>query len=620
MTADGTKLTTGNITGFATSGTVAATLSGSAAIDIGTLESAAVTLDVNAATSTGGVTAVLAHAGQKFTGGSGNDVIFTEALGTTKALNGGAGVADVIAFSASTNFTAVAPLVTNFEILRVDDAGTSGGQGTYDVRNISGLTGVQIAKSAGNTSIAGLNATQSANIRIIETTGGNNLGIALADASGTSDSVTVELRSTATTATAVDASSSTNTLNGYETVNIVSNGGLATGTANKFDLDNATSAKTINISGDSAFTGEVKVASATVISGADATKALDLTLGAPTTTVTVTGGSASDTFRIAAGDLSNLITLNGAGGTGDTLAITGTAGASSALSDGQFTRLSNVEKVTVSVAQASSAADFTFAAGGFFQSTFGASGSAQFDVTIATGTTNTTSLDFSAISTNMTSALSTAVITAGKAVTLKGGTGNDTLSVVATESASANTSTPVAIYGGAGDDTLSATVTTDATGVISMTYAGGTGVDTMTASAIIDIFLIEGVSDSLTSSMDTIKSYTSATDTINLAATALGKAFAVASNVTAASGTTNGIATGLFTFDKAVATSLTDAIAKVGADVKTAGNAVVFNYGGDAYFYADMDGTAATSTDIVIKLLGTTAASMAASSEVFTIT
>ena len=51
--------------------------------------------------------------------------------------------------------------------------------------------------------------------------------------------------------------------------------------------------------------------------------------------------------------------------------------------------------------------------------------------------------------------------------------------------------------------------------------------------------------------------------------------------------------------------------------MKTSGNAVVFTYGSDVYFFADMDNTSATSSDILIKLTGATMTDLVASGETF---
>lgn len=200
---------------------------------------------------------------------------------------------------------------------------------------------------------------------------------------------------------------------------------------------------------------------------------------------------------------------------------------------------------------------------------------------------------------------------------ITGGAGADALTISGT--------TASALLGGAGADTL--TFTSAATGANSVT--GGAGADTIAfGGSTAGSALITALTDSTTTSYDAISGFTvgAGSEKLDLSSANLvsdsGAAitFAVAANVTANAGVTNGITAGVFTFDKALAVSLTDAISKVGADVKTAGNAVVFAYGSDTYFFADVDGAATTSNDILIKLSGvTTAASMTAATEVFTL-
>ena len=167
----------------------------------------------------------------------------------------------------------------------------------------------------------------------------------------------------------------------------------------------------------------------------------------------------------------------------------------------------------------------------------------------------------------------------------------------------------VSVLGANNDAAASGGGTTIATlGAGADTFTGGAGTDT--------IVLVDG--DSAATGFDKFITYGLAADAISTAGvTGTNQVFG---NVTAVAGTTNGVATGLFTFDAAAATSFADALAKVGTDVAVAGNSVVFQYGNNAYVFGDVDGTAATATDVLIELVGVTATSMAASSQVFTIT
>ena len=181
-------------------------------------------------------------------------------------------------------------------------------------------------------------------------------------------------------------------------------------------------------------------------------------------------------------------------------------------------------------------------------------------------------------------------------------------------SVTANGSSAHTVIGGAGADTI--TMAASATGANKITGGGGADTIAMGGSSSGVVYLIKPT-DSTVSSYDTITGFHSGFDRIDLSAASLNRTFAVAANVTAVAGTTNGIAAGKFTFDKAAATSLSNAISKVGQDVKTSGNAVVFTYGSDVYFFADMDNTSATSSDILIKLTGATMTDLVASGETF---
>jgi len=188
---------------------------------------------------------------------------------------------------------------------------------------------------------------------------------------------------------------------------------------------------------------------------------------------------------------------------------------------------------------------------------------------------------------------------------LTGGAGNDTIDVTGAATTTA--------AGGAGIDTIKTT------GAVAFNVYGGAGADLIDFNtSVASVAWITALTDSTTGSYDVITNYTGTSEKINLANASLGRDFVVAADVAAAAATTNGIATGKFTFDKAAAVSLSDAITKVGADVKTAGNAVVFTYGADVYFFADTDGAATTANDILVKLAGVAIGNLTVAVEVFT--
>lgn len=199
--------------------------------------------------------------------------------------------------------------------------------------------------------------------------------------------------------------------------------------------------------------------------------------------------------------------------------------------------------------------------------------------------------------------------------TITGGVGADKISVTSTTASTIN--------GGKGADDITVS------GAAAHVITGGEGADTIDfGTAVAGKAVLTATNESTTTSYDSLKNVTTASEILDLGAATLltptGSAlsFALATAVTAAAGTTNGIVTGKFTFDKAAATSLADAITKVGTDVKTAGHSVIFEFGGDSYFFADVDGATTTTNDILVKLVGVTSATalVAAGSETFTFT
>lgn len=126
--------------------------------------------------------------------------------------------------------------------------------------------------------------------------------------------------------------------------------------------------------------------------------------------------------------------------------------------------------------------------------------------------------------------------------------------------------------------------------------------------------------DSTATALDKIANFDKATDAelaagagydlVKLAdANSAPVTFSVASN---ASGTTTtvGIKDGVVSFASLTTgpQSFADAVAKVGAVVDTAGHAAIFEYGGNSYLFVDVDGTTATTNDLVIELTGLTGA------------
>ena len=585
------------------------TVSGNATlVTLGTLPATLDSVDASGLTS-GGVSVTAGAVTQSVKGGAGKDtVVAFEGNLTTGSYDGGAGSSDVITFTSGTYYAANASKVTNFETLRA----TPGATTTLNFAAITGLTALETS-GAQTLTVTNLGANTPVTVRGDEKTDGKALTLALADATGATDSLNITLKnSTAATAVALGLDGTGDGLitAGIETVNVTSADAVTGTTGNTIYIAGTTTglnSVVATAASDSALTfNSSQYAALTSFDASADTKKVTTTTAAPATTLIIKGGTASDTFNFTNSTLTNAVTLDGGAGTSDTIAIADTG--TIALADSAFTSVSNVEKVTVTV---TATPVLNFTAGGFFQGAFGgAHGKVQFDAT-ALGAATASTLDFSGVTNDITSTFTVGNGTTASgngAKTLKGGFGDDILTI-----AGAGTTGSIVLSGGAGNDTLKYSGSDDAS------YTGGAGADTydFSAGTGADSAVFAALTDSKPATFDQIIGYTPGTDTIDLATPVITAV--VATNVTAAVGATNGIATGLFTFDKAAATSLADAIAKVGTDVHTAGNAVVFNYAGDAYFFADVDGTTATTNDILVKLVGVTAASVAAAAEVFTV-
>lgn len=316
----------------------------------------------------------------------------------------------------------------------------------------------------------------------------------------------------------------------------------------------------------------------------------DDTINLTTGTDAVVAGTGNDTVTVSGANLTTADTLVGGDGT-DTVSITtAVLGATSALDN-----VSGFENIS-------------FAA-------LGANSVTAVDSLIASGATLT--VDFATPTGIVTwngsaetdGNLKLTVAASNFAHVVTGGAGADTLTIGAS-------TTGVSVSGGAGADTISVS------GAAAHSVKGGAGADTIDmGTSVAGVIQLVSITDSTTGSTDAISNYTLTSEKIDLSASTITSNFntTIASNVTA-SVSVGGIATGLYTASTSGAfTSLADAITRVGADVKTAGSAVVFNYGSDAYVFVDVDGAATTSNDILVKLVGVAAGSAAAAGNVITV-
>lgn len=221
-------------------------------------------------------------------------------MGSDDSVDGGLGN-DVLNVTIS---TAAAPIIKNIETINIT---TRGNASAFDFTDISGYTTLNVSGTQSGT-LGGF----SANPTVTLTNGfGNNIAVALADASGTADAVTFVSNG---------ASAFTLNVTGIETVNLVASGGLTlgnTGNASQIGLGSAN----LNISGDGDVTlyfgtaGGVD-ASITGLSAINATAlAGNLSVTMPVSNkVTINAGTGNDSFNLGSG-LDTLDVINGGAGT-----------------------------------------------------------------------------------------------------------------------------------------------------------------------------------------------------------------------------------------------------------------------------------------------------------------
>jgi len=267
------------------------------------------------------------------TGGSGDDTWIALDNALTNYSVDGKGGTDTL--TATLSGTADSFSVDNVETLTFKVASTS----TVDMKDFTGESTVTVQGSSNTT----LNNNDAATTYTSKLTGGT-LDIALTDATGSTDSVSLTL----------DGASSTGvtTIDGVETINVTT----------KQDTDSVSLdgnvVETLNIdgSGDATFVLPVG-ASLTTINAASATG--DLTIGITANDVAFTGGSGDDGITMASNSLDEDDTVDGGAGA-DTLTLTGASNIYASVSDTTTETLavSNVETLALTVGEAGDAIDF----------------------------------------------------------------------------------------------------------------------------------------------------------------------------------------------------------------------------------------------------------------------
>ena len=531
------------------------------------------TIDASGLT-TGGLSITLGTTTTSFKGGAGNDVVTTAATTAAAAsIDAGAGTADVLNLAAANDVTtaAKAALYTNFDILRNSTATN------VDTSLFTGITSLQA--NATGAGFVKMTAAQAAAITVRTTDAGATF--ALADASGTSDVLTVTLNnSTATTGPTLLADLTTVTVNGFETMNVVSSSGqtAATLSVSTLSFTSATSLTSLKLSGAAPLILATANISKTVTidaSGMTHTPAtsqfaltesgvlikgsvLNATNQADSLTTGTVVGSTGDfvTYNAAAGNdtvVTTLVDLNNTSAAAGSVKIDGGAGTdtlsitAATFADPNFQYVTNMEKITITGGGVSS-----ITTGGFFDTNFKTAG-VTFTNAAADANTTIDATSFTGAATMTITQTGAGAV--GDVYTLKSGSGNDTITL---KTALAITATTGLINSGDGNDTVSIDATAVAwaaaggiainlgngidifngslgatSGAGKLVITGGAGADTfnLTAHAVGNLMFNQGVADSGTfvkPSANTIS--TTAFDVVNGAA--VGDKFTLTANAT----------------------------------------------------------------------------------------
>ena len=642
------------LTGLASTATATLNISGSGAVNIGTLDA---DIDTITSTATGALTAAIgANVDTVLTAGSGNDVITastTDTIASTDALavNGGEGSDTlIIAAAADVSSTADGARYTNFEKVRLSD--------DYDADYVAGITHLQLAGASGK-SYTDLTATQAGNIQIR----GDETSptFALKTATGTADALTLTM-GTGTTTAATDIATGM-TVTGFETLNIVENGGpTATAGADRTAIIAAFTGATlndINLSGRAVTLSDIATTVAVNIDGsaltgnstATSTDAQGLTVAGSAVAGSVINGSAvRDKFTVGAegstynggagndlfvatvaliaADGSTDLVLNGEAGT-DTLTLSDTTGVT--LADTHFTNLVGFEKLTLTN---TGAADTSITTGAAFNAAFAAGATitsgliaATQDITIAAG--------LSTVATTVSIAATSQTGAATETNSITTGSGADTVTYTDTDWVGVNSAAAqgtIVIDTRGGNDTISVTVGTlvsdaSATGLaVSITAGAGqdsiTKVGTNAASAVGVAHYVFAAGDSSTTAWDSITGFdvsngTYLSDGLNFEGTAAVSAFTATEDFGVIKSHT--VTAGIVQFDdvadystalKINTTNLADVVGYLKANLAANGT-VAFAYDSDDSGSADAtmvfhQGSASSVADDLVLLVGIT--------------
>ena len=606
----------------------------------GALPSNVVSVDGSGLTA-GGVTATLGAGVTSFKGGAGVDTITTAATTAAGAvIDGGAGAADILNLAAINDVTTAAKAAqyTGFEVLRNTQTTA------VDMALFSGYTSVQT--NGVNGGFTNMTAGQAGAItnRVNHTA----VTFSLANSTGANDVLSVTLNNgTTTTGPVTSADLAGATVNGFETMNVISSSGVAADiNALSFASGGAADLTALNISGakplslsttnlaksiaiDSSslsyvgatatdysltITGNlIKGSSVTSTGSQDSITTTAAVTGTTGEFVTYNAGAGNDLISTTLGAVNNTSAANASikvnGGLGrDTLTFSDTA--ATTIIDNNFQYITGIEIINV-VATGNNAVSLT--SGGFFDSNFKTDG-ITLNVSAGGTTTTANTVNLATFTGNATISLDARNATTG-IQTVNGGSGNDVITVLLT----AQTSGASVISGGAGNDTINVTVggtTTVAAPVVN----GGIGKDSIVltgaaAQAVIQTMTIAvGEGTSTVAAPDSVAGAKLGTTAGTLFGTLFDfdgtatVASDVASTASSVANVNYAITTGLMTFTGTGAATLSAsqkaAIAQ--AVVTVADKAVVFTDGTDSYVFHN-GATAANAGDSLVQLVGLTA-------------
>ena len=270
-------VTTNGVEALAASGTKTLAISGAADLTITAITNTTALTSVNASAATGKFSiSGLDASALNFTAGSGQTTIDMAGLNATDTVTGGASTKDQLTATAVTGLTATTGKlnVTGVETVRIQATGAN----TIDASLMTGVTTLSFSGATpGTQTVTGLAAGVAIGVgdAVAAFDNGDIVSVALADSTGTADSLTFKVNNTVDANTDVDLKSS-----GIENVTISV---LDDDTGNDMTVDmTAVAATTITVTGG--FAGAVL--------------ALD-TLEAGTTTLTTTAYKGDVTFSAA---------------------------------------------------------------------------------------------------------------------------------------------------------------------------------------------------------------------------------------------------------------------------------------------------------------------------------